>query len=117
MCLASSIPIATAKRPSPTRAGTMQYPTLMRTNYNEWSLLMKVNLEVQRLWHIVESEKDVIEYHEDHLAFADILRVVPPEMLASLTTKHTSQTTWEVIKSRQVDVQWVREANVEPLQK
>jgi hypothetical protein len=90
----------------------------MRANYNEWSLLMKVNLQAQGLWHIVESEKeDVIEYHEDHLAFADILRVVPLEMLASLATKHTSQTTWEVIKSRRVDVQWVREANVEPLQK
>jgi hypothetical protein len=53
---------------------------------------MKVNLQAQGLWHTIESEEeDVIEYREDHLAFADILRVVPPEMLASLATKHTSQ--------------------------
>jgi hypothetical protein len=53
---------------------------------------MKVNLQAQGLWHTIESEEeDVIEYREDHLVFADILWVVPPEMLASLATKHTSQ--------------------------
>jgi hypothetical protein len=25
----------------------VQYPTLTRTNYNEWALLMKVNMQAQ----------------------------------------------------------------------
>jgi hypothetical protein len=32
-------------------------------------------------------EEDVIEYRDDRLTFATILRAVPPEMLASLATK------------------------------
>jgi hypothetical protein len=26
---------------------SVQYPTLTRTNYNEWALLMKVNMQAQ----------------------------------------------------------------------
>jgi hypothetical protein len=30
-------------------AGPMNYPILTKTNYNEWSLLMKIKLEAQSL--------------------------------------------------------------------
>jgi hypothetical protein len=41
---------------------SIQYPTLTRTNYNKWSLLMRVNLQAQGLWYAVEpEEEDVIE--------------------------------------------------------
>jgi hypothetical protein len=97
---------------------TVQYPTLMRTNYNEWSLLMRVNLQAQELWHAVEpEEEDVIEYRDDRLTFAAILRAVPPEMLASLTTKRTAQSAWEAIKSLRIGVQRMRDANIEQLRK
>ena len=54
---------------------------------------------------------------EDRLAFAAILRYVPPELLASLSTKRTAQSAWEGIKSHRVGVQRVRESNIEQLQK
>jgi hypothetical protein len=93
---------------------SVQYLTLMRTNYNEWSLLMRVNLQAHMLWHAANSEKeDVIEDHNDWLAFTAILRVVPPEILASLATKCTAQSAWEEIKSRQIGAQRVRDANME----
>ena len=96
----------------------MKYPMLMRSNYNECALLMCVNLQAQGLWHAIEPEEgEVIEYREDRLAFAAILRVVPQEMLASLSTKHTAQSVWEGIKSRWVGVQRVWESNVEQLRK
>jgi hypothetical protein len=99
-------------------SASVQYPTLTRTNYNEWSLLMRVNLQAQGLWHAVETEEeDVIEYLDDRLAFAAILRAVPLEMLASLATKRTTQSVWEVIKSRRIGVQRVRDANAEQLRK
>jgi hypothetical protein len=79
---------------------SVQYPTLTRTNYNEWALLMKVNMQAQGIWHTVEpEEEEEVEYREDRLAFTAILRAVPPEMLASLSTKCIAQSTWEAIKS------------------
>jgi hypothetical protein len=99
-------------------SASVQYPTLTRTNYNEWSLLMKVNMQAQGIWHAIKpEEEDVIEYREDRLAIAAILRAVPPEMLASLTTKRTAQSAWEAIRSHRVGVQKVREANAEQLRK
>jgi hypothetical protein len=75
---------------------------------------MKVNMQIQGLWHAVEpEEEDVIEYKEDMLALVAILRVVPPEMLASLATKCTAQSAWEAIKSRRIGARRVRELNAE----
>jgi hypothetical protein len=52
----------------------VQYPTLIRTNYNEWSLLMKVNMQAQGLWHAIEpEEEEIVEYQEDRLALVAIL--------------------------------------------
>jgi hypothetical protein len=78
---------------------------LKRANYNEWSLLIKVNMHAQGICHAIEpEEEDVIEYRKDRLALATILRIVPPEMLASLATKRTTQSTWEAIRSHWVGV-------------
>ena len=89
-----------------TTTAIVQYSMLTRSNYNEWTLLMRVNLQAQGLWHTVEPEEgETIEYREDRrLAFAAILRFVPPEMLASLSTKRTAQSAWEGIKSRDAGV-------------
>jgi hypothetical protein len=79
---------------------------------------MRVNLQAQGLWHAVEpEEEDVIKYRDDRLTFTAILCAVPPEMLASLATKRTAQSAWEAIKSRQIGVQRVRDANAEQLRK
>ena len=97
---------------------SVQYPMLTRPNYNKWALLMRVNLQAQGLWHVVEPEEgETIEYHEDRLAFATILRSMPLVMLASLSTKRNVQSAWEGIKSRQVGVQRVRESNIMQLRK
>jgi hypothetical protein len=94
----------------------VQYPMLTRTNYNKWCLLMCVNMEAQGFWYAMEQEEeDEVMYHDDCLAFAAILRSVPLEMLASLSTKHTAQSAWEAIRSRLVGIQRVRETNVEQL--
>jgi hypothetical protein len=69
----------------------VQYPTRPRTNYNEWSLLMKVNMQAQGQWQAIElEEEEIIEYREDRFALAAILRVMPPEMITSLATKCTT---------------------------
>jgi len=71
---------------------SVQYPMLTRSNYNEWALLMRVNLQAQGLWHAVEPEEgDMIDYWEDRLVFAAILRSMPPEIMASLSIKRSTQ--------------------------
>ena len=86
-------------------SGSVQYPMLTRTNYQEWSLLMRVNLQAQGLWQAVEPEEgEVVEYREDRLALAAILRAVPPEMLGSLARKCTARSTWEAVKTMRVSV-------------
>ena len=48
------------------RPVVVQYPILTRSNYNEWTLLMRVNLQAQVLWHDVELEEgETIEYREE----------------------------------------------------
>ena len=92
-------------------SGSIQWPMLTRKNYQEWSLLMRVNMEAQGFWHAVEAEdSDVIEYREDCLALAAILRSVPTEMLGSLARKRTARSAGEAVKTVCVDVQRMREA-------
>ena len=93
-------------------SGSIQWPMLTRTNYQEWSLLMRVNMEAQGFWHAVKPEDgDVIEYREDRLALATVLQSVPTEMLDSLARKRTARSAWEAVKTVRVGVQRVREAN------
>ena len=85
--------------------GSIQYPTLTRTNYSNWALLMHVNLEAASLWHAVEPDDlDIIRYREDRLALAAILRSVPSEMRASLSRKRTARSAWEAVKTVRVVV-------------
>jgi hypothetical protein len=59
----------------------VEYPMLTCTNYQKWSLLMKVNLQAQDMWYAVEPEEDEeVEYYDDRLAYATILWSIPPEM-------------------------------------
>jgi hypothetical protein len=34
--------------------GGSSYPTLMKTNYSDWALLMKVKLKARALWSVIE---------------------------------------------------------------
>lgn len=92
------------------------YPTLTRTNYQDWALVMRVNMQAQCLWGAVEPEgDDLVDYRQDRQALAAILRAVPAEMLATLAVKETAQEAWEAIKTRRIGVQRVREANAQQL--
>jgi hypothetical protein len=57
----------------------------MRTNYTEWSLVMKVNLQAAGHWDVIESGNG--DYRDDRTALATILRAVPLEMQAGLAVK------------------------------
>jgi hypothetical protein len=46
--------------------GPVNYPILMKMNYNEWSLLMKIKPEAQSLWGVVN--KGDAEFHVNRMA-------------------------------------------------
>jgi phenylalanine-4-hydroxylase len=62
---------------------------LIKTNYNDRSLLMKVKMQARQLWDAVEFGD--IESHEDRLALDALLASVLPEMVSSLADKPTAK--------------------------
>jgi uncharacterized membrane protein YgcG len=95
---------------------TIVYPTLTRTNYEEWTMLMQVNMEAARIWYVVEPLPDEqVEYRDNRLALAAILRSVPSEMLPTLRTKRSARAAWEAMKTICVGVERVRECNAQQL--
>jgi hypothetical protein len=69
---------------------------LSHTNYHEWVLMMKVNLEAMGLWSAVQSSN--VEHREDLLALAIMLHAVPLEMHSGLATKESTTEAWEAVK-------------------
>ena len=53
------------------------WPMLTRTNYGEWSVIMKVKLGARRLWNAVD--KGTKNEEDDMSALEAILAVVPVE--------------------------------------
>ncbi|KAK1694270.1 hypothetical protein QYE76_010967 [Lolium multiflorum] len=41
--------------------GNAQYPTLTRTNYAEWAMVMRVQLQTAHLWDVIEYGADFRE--------------------------------------------------------
>jgi hypothetical protein len=94
-------------------SSNITYPTLTRSNYIEWSLVMMVNLQATRLWDVVES--GIGNYREDQSALTAILCAVLQEMQAGLVVKRTTQEVWEAIQKIQLSTDRVKEANAERL--
>jgi hypothetical protein len=97
---------------------TVQYPMLTRTNYEEWEMLMRVNMEAAGIWYAIEPyEGEEVEYRDDRLALAAILRSVPTEMLPTLRGKRTAQAAWEAVRTIRVGVERVRESKAQQLRR
>ncbi|CAM0873611.1 unnamed protein product [Alopecurus aequalis] len=95
-------------------SSTIVYPPLTATNYFEWALIMKVNMEAQRVWDAVEGAGS---FSQDRAALAAILRAVPPEMHSTLAVKATAKEAWDAIKTMRVGDARVREAKAQTLLK
>jgi hypothetical protein len=95
--------------------GTIELLMLMRSNYHDWSLIMKVSLEALGLWEAVEADK--AEHREDRLALAAILRAVSVDMKASLAVKKTAKEAWAAVKVMRMGDTRMKEANAQRLLK
>ncbi|KAK1681874.1 hypothetical protein QYE76_042722 [Lolium multiflorum] len=86
-------------------------PPLTRTNYVEWALLMKVQLQVAGVWDVVVT--GVGDPRDDRRAIAAILRGVPPELLRTLAVKDTAKAAWDTLKTMRLGTERVREAKTQ----
>jgi hypothetical protein len=66
------------------------------TNYFEWVLIMKVNMEAQGVWDAVKGAGSL---SEDRTTLVAILRALPSEMHSTLAVKVTAKEAWDAIKS------------------
>jgi hypothetical protein len=76
-------------------SGNTQWTVLTKTNYVEWSSMMKVMIEARRMWNIVclgDASR-----HEDRRPLEALLSAVPPEMIPALSGKVTAKDAWDDI--------------------
>ncbi|KAM0826297.1 hypothetical protein ACQ4PT_068956 [Festuca glaucescens] len=92
-------------------SGNAQYPTLTRSNYAEWAMVMRVQLQAAHLWDVIEygADKD----GDDRAALAALLRAVPPELVRTLAVKDCAKTAWETIKTMRLGCERVREVKAQ----
>ena len=95
--------------------GTGGIPMLTRTNYVEWSILMKVHLQAARLWEAVEMGD--ADHPDDRTALGVILRGVPPEMLRTLAAKDSAKEAWDTVKTLRMGVERVRESRAQVMRR
>lgn len=91
--------------------GAANYPLLTRTNYNDWSLLMKIKLQVRCLWGAIDPGG--VELHEDRMALDAICSAVPPEMISTLATKASAKEAWDCIRILRVGDDRIRKASAQ----
>jgi hypothetical protein len=96
-------------------AGPANYPILTKTNYNEWSLLMKIKLEARSLWRAVD--KGDAEFLVDRTALDAICSAVPADMIATLTIKPNAKDAWDCIKTMRIGDVHVRKATLEKVRR
>jgi hypothetical protein len=69
--------------------GGTSYHTLTKTNYSDWSLLMKVKLKMQSLWSIIEDGG--ADQQEKMMALDALCSAVPSEMVPMIAKKDTTK--------------------------
>ncbi|WVZ88093.1 hypothetical protein U9M48_034646 [Paspalum notatum var. saurae] len=95
-------------------SASVQYPVLTKTNYPEWVVMMRINLQAQGLWRAIDPGN--ASYGDDCLALAAIARSVPTEMTTMVGSKETAKAAWDTIKTVRMGIERVRESNAQKLQ-
>jgi hypothetical protein len=80
--------------------GSTPWLMLTKTDYNNWSLLMKVKLQARQLWDAVEFGD--VDFHEDRKALDALLASILSEMVTSLADKPTTKDAWDSIAATHV---------------
>ena len=86
---------------------------LTKTNFFEWSLVMKVKLHAQWLWDAVRYGN--ADLHENRRALEALLVVAPMEMASTIVNKETTKDTWDDIAVAHVSSDCARKHTLQRL--
>jgi hypothetical protein len=75
----------------------VKYPTLTRSNYTHWSLVMKVVLQARNLCNAIEYGN--YDFQEDCMAREVLILSVLPEMVPRVAKKQSAAEAWDAIKT------------------
>jgi hypothetical protein len=92
-----------------------RWHTLIKTNYIEWGVVMRVRLQVRHMWEAVRY--DDVNYYEDRRALDALIVVVSPEMQFSLSKKRTAKEAWDTIAVARIDSDRARKTTLQALRK
>ncbi|WVZ50305.1 hypothetical protein U9M48_001571 [Paspalum notatum var. saurae] len=95
--------------------GSAQFPQLMRTNYTDWVVMMKVMLKARGLWSVIKHGTD--DKQEDQMALEALLRGVPTEYQSTLGRKKTAKLAWESLEKMRLGDDRVKKARVQQLRR
>jgi hypothetical protein len=95
--------------------GGSNYPTLTKTNYSDWALLMKVKLKARALWSVIENGG--ADEQEEMMALDGLCGAVPPEMVPTIAKKETTKEAWNVIATMRVSDDRVKKAMTQQLRR
>jgi uncharacterized membrane protein YgcG len=93
--------------------GGSSYPTLTKTNYSDWTLLMKVKLKAWALWSVIENGG--ADQQEEMMALDALCGMVPAERVPTIAKKETAKEAWDAIATMRVDDDRVKKATVQQL--
>lgn len=88
---------------------------LTKTNYAEWSMVMKVKMQARYMWDAVRYGDAV--YADDRRALEAILASVPLEMQSSIADKRTAKDAWDSIAAARIGSEHARRAMLQKLRK
>jgi hypothetical protein len=89
-------------------SGESSYPTLTKTNYSDWTLLMNVKLKARALWSIIENGG--ADQQEEMMVLDALCGAVPPEMVPTIAKKETAKEAWDAIVTMRVGDDRVKKA-------
>jgi hypothetical protein len=93
--------------------GGTAFPVLTKTNYSDWTMLIRVKLKVRGLW--VAIDKGGVDPQEDRMALDALVSVVPPEMVANMADKLSTKEAWDAITTMRVGDERVKKAATQQL--
>lgn len=96
---------------------SLNYPMLTRNNYAAWAIKMKVFMQAQGVWDVVEprTANTAIDVKKDKMAMAAIYQGIPEETLLSLSEKETAKDVWNALKLMHMGAERVKTAKVQTL--
>jgi hypothetical protein len=86
------------------------YPTLTKTNYSDWALLMKVKLKAWAIWSVIENGG--ADQQEEMMALDALCDAIPPEMVLTIAKKEMAKEAWDAIATMRIRDDRVKKATM-----